>query len=484
MKDIYIQTLPSEKWAIVTDDGTLDRLSVSRKDDGDLIGNIYKGRVVNIEPSLQAAFVHFGPNKLGFLKCSEIPASRLDSEKRIEQLIHEGQALWVQVTKDAIEDKGAQLTANVTLPGQHIVYLPFGHYHAVSKKIEQDRRDELLALATSWSVGEEGVLFRTSSKTMTDSELKEAFSRLQQEWKEIETAFQNQKPPVLAFEDPVIPDQLIRQYGEKEIQSIAVDEQWVKRRIDHRYPYLASKCEWKDSTHAWPFTANQVMEKVIERKVSLQGGGEIVLDQTEAMVVIDVNSAKRVGKASKAQSVLQTNVAAAKEVAKQLRLRNLSGMILIDFITMKNPKDQQRVLSALKKELKQDPVRSEVLGFTRLGLVELTRKRTSSSLPYRISELRAGHVLTLETKAYQLERELLSYRRSDKDVIVLEVDPELLSVFRERCDVEKLKSVLYKEVFVLNNSTSDSSYRIRYVGDQKNLQERPFYIDGSLDRLF
>ncbi|QSS99098.1 Rne/Rng family ribonuclease [Pontibacillus sp. ALD_SL1] len=484
MKDIYIQTVPTEKWAVVMEESKIDLVSVSRQDDEDLVGNIYIGRVVNIEPSLQAAFVHFGPSKLGFLKCSEIPDSRQNPEKRIEQLIHEGQALWVQVTKDAIEDKGAQLTANVTLPGQDIVYLPFGQYHAVSKKIEEDRRNELMELASGWSEGKEGVLFRTSAKHVSDTRLLESCGRLKQEWKEIETALQNRKPPALAFEDPVIPDQIVRQYGENEVQSITVDEQWVKRHIDHRYPHLASKCEWKDSTHQKPFTIDQVIEKVIERNVPLQGGAEIVVDQTEAMVVIDVNSAKKVGKTSKSQSVLQTNVAAAKEVAKQIRLRNLSGMILIDFITMKNPKDQQKVITALKKELKQDPVRSEVLGFTKLGLLEMTRKRTSSSLSYRIAEKRPDHVLTLETKVYQLERELLSYRRSDKEVIVLEVDPELLSLFREKIDIEKIKSFLYKEVYVLNNSKSDSSYRIRYVGDEKNLQERPFYIDGSLDRLF
>lgn len=484
MKDIYIQTLPTEKWAIVMDDGEIDLVSVSRQEDEDLVGNIYMGRVVNIEPSLQAAFVHFGPSKLGFLKCSEIPESRQNPQKRIEQLIHEGQALWVQVTKDAIEDKGAQLTANVTLPGQDIVYLPFGHYHAVSKKIEEDRRNELMELATRWSEGKEGVLFRTSAKNVSNSSLVESCSRLKQEWEEIEAAYKNRKPPILAFEDPVIPDQIVRRYGDKEVQSIIVDEQWVKRHIDHRYPHLASKCEWKDSTYQTPFTMDQVIERIIERKVPLEGGAEIVLDQTEAMVVIDVNSAKKVGKVSKSQSVLQTNVAAAKEVAKQIRLRNLSGMILIDFITMKNPKDQQKVIGALKKELKQDPVRSEVIGFTKLGLVEMTRKRTSSSLPYRIAEKRADYDLTLETRAYQLERELLSYRRSDKDIIVLEVDPELLSLFKEKINIEKIKSFLYKEVYVLNNSKSDSSYRIRYVGDEKNLQERPFYIDGSLDRLF
>lgn len=483
MKQIYIQTRTTEHWAMVFEDNQLDRVIVNRPNDKSLIGNLYFGRIVNIESSLQAAFVDYGQSKLGFLKKNEILSSRY-SDQPIEKMIYEGQKVWVQVTKDAFDQKGAQLTANVTIPGTSLVYLPFGNYYGISKRIPTPERDELKAWAEKYCVEEEGLIFRTSATKKNEQELLEELHRLRVKWKDISEGGFN-KAPVLAWEDKEIPDQLLRYYTPDKVEQIFVDEIDMKKYIEKQAPQFEDKCSWTSQfDQQLPLSPNQLIQDLTKKSVPLANGADITIEQTEALVIIDVNTGKHTNTKSKQMAVVKTNEFAAKEIAKQLRLRNLSGMIVIDFISMRDSKDHHHILSVLKKELKKDYTRTEVYGFTKLGLVEVTRKREAQSLPSIFTSKKENVELNPETEAYLLERELISYKAYDQEIIVMEVKPEVVEQFKKHIDREKLKSLLYKEVYVLNNRKSHASFRVIFMGNEDALRERSFYKENTLDRLF
>ncbi|KGX83247.1 hypothetical protein N783_05205 [Pontibacillus marinus BH030004 = DSM 16465] len=486
MKTIYLQTVPTEKWAMVYQNDSLEQVLIERPEEKSLIGNIYKGRIVNIESSLQAAFVDFGQPKLGFLKKQEIPEARKDTSKPIERVVHEGQQVWVQVMKDAYDQKGAQLTANVTLPGRNLVYLPFGNYFAVSRKMTDEQRSHLKAWAGEACQSEEGLIFRTHSAEVSLEELERELGSLRERWTNLSKQYRNEKPPKTILEDFDIPDRLLRRFPEGDIESILVDNLDMKQRIQKRIPELGKKTKWvADIQNHMPFSAESISEKLLTRTITLDSGAQLVIDQTEAMVVMDVNTAKHTNTSNKKNSVLKTNQEAAKEAAKQIRLRNLSGMILIDFIDMKDEKDQERVVSYFKKQLRQDYVRTQIFGFTRLGILEMTRKREAPSLS---SVLGKDHsqstMMSRASEAYQLERMLLSYQSNDQDIIAIEAHPDVIEAFKERIDMKKLKSILYKDVYVLNNRESHVPFRIIHVGNVATLEERSFYKENVLDRLF
>ncbi len=439
MKTIYLQTVPTEKWAMVYQDDSLEQVLIERPEEKSLIGNIYKGRIVNIEASLQAAFVDFGQPKLGFLKKQEIPEARKDASKSIEHVVHEGQHVWVQVMKDAYDQKGAQLTTNVTLPGRNLVYLPFGNYFAVSRKMTDEQRSHLKTWAGETCQGEEGLIFRTHAAEVSLEDLESELVSLRESWTNLTKQYRNEKTPKVVLEDFDIPDRLLRRFPEGDIECIFVDNLDMKKRIQQRIPELGEKTKWvPDIQNQMPFSAESISERLLSRTITLDSGAQLVIDQTEAMVVIDVNTAKHTHTSNQKTSVLKTNQEAAKEAAKQIRMRNLSGMILIDFIDMKDEKDQERVVSYFKKQLRQDYVRTQIFGFTRLGILEMTRKREAPSLS---SVLGGNHT------------------------------PSVMMI-------------LYKEVYVLNNRESHVPFRIIHVGSVATLQERSFYKENHLDRLF
>ncbi|MFC0522463.1 ribonuclease E/G [Pontibacillus salicampi] len=486
MKRIYIHTSSTEKWGIVMDGNRVEHVTIDRPDSKSQIGNLYKGRIVNIEPSLQAAFVDFGQPKLGFLRKNELPEARIDASLSMERLVHEGQSIVVQVTKDAFDQKGAQLTANVTVPGKHVVYLPFGNYHATSKKIDLERQKELKAHADEVTEEQEGILFRTSAATIEAASWQAELDYLRKWWTALYQSSVNQKPPKLLWEDKDIPFRLLRKYPDYAVEHIYVDEVREAKEIKQHMPRLHDKCSWQsDIEGLLPFTLAQLSRNLTSPIVTLDNGSEIRIDQTEAMVVIDINTAKFT-KHQKQQTVRKTNEEAAKEIAHQLKVRNLSGMIVIDFISMKKAGDRDRVIQTLKKALRNDPIRTEVFGFTALGLVEMTRKREGRSLPALLQEpvLEQEASLSPVTYAYQLERELLSYKRYDQSVIAMEVNTRVLEVFKEVIDLEHLKSTLYKAFYVLNNGTSDVPYRVLFIGEKETLEEREFYLHNSIDRVF
>lgn len=486
MKKIYLQTVPTEKWAMVYEHEQLEQVVIERPDDRSLIGNIYKGRVVNIESSLQAAFVDFGQPKLGFLKKQEIPEARKNEDKSLEQIVHEGQQVWVQVNKDAYGNKGAQLTSNITLPGRNLVYLPFGNYFAVSRKMEDEQRKRLREWAETTCQNDEGLIFRTHSANVSTEDLQIELQELQDKWASLEEPIRYEKPPKIVWEDKDIPDRLLRRFPAEGVEAILVDDLSVKKRIQQRLPNLGDKTFWEaDLQPKLPDSPESISESILARTITLESGAQLVIDQTEAMVVIDVNTAKHTATSNKKASVFKTNQEAAKEIAKQLRLRNLSGMILIDFIDMKDEKDQDRIMQFLNKQLRMDHVRTQVFGFTRLGILEMTRKREASSIMSVLEDqVEREKTLSRSSQAYQLERLLLSYQSNDQDVIAIEAHPEVTEVFKRQIDREKLKSILYKDVYVLNNRESHVPFRIKHVGNVATLQERAFYKENELDRLF
>ncbi|KGX89201.1 Rne/Rng family ribonuclease [Pontibacillus litoralis] len=490
MKHIYIKKDATEHWGVVLQNNQLEQVVVERPHTTSQVGNLYIGRVVNISISLQAAFVDFGQGKPGFLKRNELPAAREDDSLPIQRLVHEGQAVLVQVTKDAYDQKGAQLTANITLPGIDLVYLPFGNYYAISRKLAVDARTRLKQWAHSVCVDKEGVIVRTGATNKTEEQLVDELNTLRERWRSLQETIKQKRPPYLVLEDKELPYRFLRKFPDQVIDHVYIDNQQWKKSIEAHFPYLQGKCTWvREIEKELPFTFNQITERVMNRSVPLESGAQLTFDETEAMVVVDVNSATFTRSHSKQQTALKTNIEAAKEIARQIQLRNVSGMIVIDFISMKRREDQQKVLQTLKQAVRHDPIRTEVHDFTALGLVELTRKREAPSLFQTFGQscgtcAGGGAIISPETYAYQLERELLSYKWHDQDVIVMEVRSDIIQAFREVIDINVLKSSLYKQLYVIENRERDVTYKLRFIGDVDTLSERPFFKKGILDRVF
>ncbi|KGX93630.1 hypothetical protein N781_10655 [Pontibacillus halophilus JSM 076056 = DSM 19796] len=480
MKHMYIHTLATEKWAVVTEGRDIVDLVVERPSKASLVGNIYQARVINVEKSLDAGFVDYGEEKFGFLKRTEIPEARQHGLP-IEKAVHEGQALWVQVTKDAYDSKGAQVTANVTLPGRNMVYLPFGGYVAMSRKFQQEEREQLTSIFNEKLGDGEGLIVRTSAKDRDEDALLNELQQLRKDWEEI-TSTPNKKPPFIVYEDNEIPNRLLSRYRPEEIEGIFVDEAEIKQAIVSKYSEFPTPVLQSELEASLPISFTAIRERIVQRNVPLKNGAELIIDRTEAMTVMDVNTAKRTKTAHKGMNTLETNRLAATEAARQIRLRNLSGIIVIDFIDMKNEQERAQVIHTMKQELRKDRIRTEVYGFTRLGILELTRKRESVSLPLLFLE-EWNSTVSAESHAYDWERELWSYRRNDQDVMLYEARPDVVEAFHNSIDLKKLQSHLYKEVYVLNNRESDVPYRIRYVGNKDSMKERPFYSDSAVDRM-
>lgn len=488
MKKIYIQSQSTETFALVTENNKAEQFVIDRPGSRSEVGNIYRGRVRKVDSSIQAAFVDYGHEKLGFLQKKEIPASHSDRKKPIQSLVHEGQAIWIQVIKDQYENKGAQITGNITLPGAAVVYLPYGEYVAVSKKLPEMQRELLKQEANTWCSQQEGMIVRTSAASRTNESVYNEFRYLQSKWQEI--AQENlRKVPFCIYEDREVPNRLLRSIANEEVLEIIVDEVQLKKTIETYYENLSDKTKWVNNlSEKLPYSYNQLVEHVTKQIITLPSGISLHFDLTEAMTVIDVNSAKFKGRSSKREMILQVNKEASREIARQLKLRNISGIILIDFIDMKHTEDQQAVIKTLQKALATDKVRTEVMGFTKLGILEMTRKREGVNLSRLLLEEcqtcnGQGIIVSPLTNAYELERELLQLSKHDSEAILVEINEEVLISFKENIDLQVFKERLRKDVFAQVSSIQDKPYAIRLVGSNSLVHNRVHSESIPIDKL-
>ncbi|WP_226036543.1 Rne/Rng family ribonuclease [Aquibacillus saliphilus] len=487
MVSIYIQTLSTEKIGIIEEENRVKELIIDRPTMTNQVGNIYLAKIITIEKGLQAAFVDFGDEKLGFLQRKEIPKARKDANKPIESVITEGQRILVQVEKEAYQTKGARLTANLTIPGINIVYLPYGNYVAVSKKLSEQMRLDLRKEIDSIRQDEEGAIVRTSAKDNPIDMTLNEFIHLRQQWKLLEEEIRKLSAPSCIFNDQTVPDRLIRKFSPVDVKEIYVDSSDEANRIRSNFPSLEGVVHWdRNFENRLSLSINQLIEQVANPTVQTESGVELIIEQTEAMTVIDINTAGFTGKRNKEQTFVNANVEAAIEVAKQLRFRNLSGIIIIDFIDMSSSFGKEKVIKALKKELVKDAVRTEVFGFTKLGLLEMTRKRESQTLPYLLldSNQSENKKFSSMTRAYMLERELLQYQASQSEALYIEIAPNVYKTFIKEVALEKLKESIKQEIYIKINKSIEA-YHIKLVGTTELITEHLSSISNdSIDKLF
>ena len=368
---------------------------VSRPSDdvGQIHGNIYLGRVQNVLPGMEAAFVDISTPKNAVLYRGDVqydPEDVLEKDNaRIEQILRSRQMILCQVTKNPIGAKGARLTQEVSLPGRFVVLIPNSKTYGISKRLDDSERRRLRNILDRVKPAHHGVIVRTAAEHATEHELTADMSRLLAEWEQIEKASQNAQGPTLLYREPELAVRVIREEFNAEYRGVVIDDRRlyedVRNYVQAFNPELADRVEYfdRDAEPLSLFETHHVHEqlhKALDRKVWLPSGGSLIIEHTEALTVIDVNTGKNVGTSNLEETVFQNNLEAAYEVAHQLRLRDIGGIIVIDFIDMEIKDNRKKVLESFRQALSRDKTRTQVFDISELGLVEMTRKRIGEGL--------------------------------------------------------------------------------------------------------
>jgi ribonuclease E len=368
---------------------------VTRKSGRSLVGNIYLGRVQNVLPGMEAAFVDVGKGRNAVLYAGEVNYNEedLDGEApRIERALKPGQAILVQVTKDPIGAKGARLTTQVSLAGRYLVLQPEDSTFGISRRLPEAERIRLREILKEVRPKGLGLIVRTAAEGATADDLRADLARLQARWETIERKAKKASPPAVIYQEPELVVRVIRDIFSPDFVELVVDApglyERVKAYLEEVAPDLLPKVHAHDGKLPLfeQYRVTEQIHKALERKVWLPSGGSLVIDQTEAMTVVDVNTGKYVGKSNLEETVVATNLEAAEEIVRQLRLRDIGGIIIIDFIDMLFEKNQQAVVERLRSALARDKTKSQVMEVSSLGLVQMTRKRVSGGLLDNFSE--------------------------------------------------------------------------------------------------
>ena len=423
-----INVSPRETRAALLENGVLQELFVERASRRGLTGNLYQGRVSRVLPGMQAAFIDIGLERTAFLHASDIvqpddaengdAAPRTDS---IRELVSEGADILVQVLKDPLGTKGARLTTFVTIPSRYLVFMPFGHGVGVSARIENEGERQRLREAVQSAVvdGEAGgYIVRTVSEGAASEALRADMLFLRRLWEVLDANAHSARAGTLVHEDLALPLRLMRDLVGEGVDRVLVDHDATCDRMREFattfMPALGARVErYAGSRPIFDLHAvEEEIQRSLDRKVALKSGGYLIIDQTEALTTIDVNTGAYVGHRNLEETIFRTNLEAAVAIARQLRLRNLGGIVIIDFIDMQEEEHRRQVLQALEKALAADHARTNVSTVSPLGLVEMTRKRTRESLAHQLCAPCAacegrGYVKTPETVCYEIFREIL-----------------------------------------------------------------------------
>jgi len=359
-------------------------------------GNIYRGRVQNVLPGMEAAFVDIGTPKNAVLyhgdvryDTDDVETAKGGAEPRIEQLLKPGQTILCQVTKNPIGAKGARLTQEVSIPGRFVVLVPNSTAYGISKRLDDAERKRLRRIVDAVRPEGHGLIVRTAAAGASAEELEQDIDRLVGKWDTIAAASLKGQGAALLYREPAIAVRVIREELNREYRAVVIDDlalyEEVRDYVGAVNPELADRVEYFDpEAEALPlferFHVHEQLHKALDRKVFLPSGGSLVIDRTEALTVIDVNTGKNVGTTNLEETVYRNNLEAADEVARQLRLRDIGGIIVIDFIDMEIRENRDKVGSALRTALARDKTRTQVFDISELGLVEMTRKRVSEGL--------------------------------------------------------------------------------------------------------
>lgn len=417
----------------ILEDGSLVEVMVDRPDAQRMVGDIYLGQVEAVLPGIQAAFVDIGADKAAFLHVSDIArdaaaeedeaAEEADGEKGgrryppIHELVQKGDRLLVQVTKEPIGTKGPRVTTQISLPGRFLVYMPGSHHIGVSRKIEErEERARLRALAREiLPENAGGLIVRTVGEELTREVFEREFQTLYNTWKKIQRRARGLKPPALVHREAKLTSGIIRDVFTEKVDALIIDSKEVYNEV--RQYLKGVDPDLLDRVHLYTeatplfdkYGVEEAIREAFQRRVDLPSGGYIIIETTEALVSIDVNTGRYTGKKDPEKTILKTNLDAAREIARQLRLRDVGGIIVCDFIDMESKANQERVLQELRTHLNRDRARTRAFQVSELGLVEMTRQRVRPSLFHTLTETcthcgGTGRVFTPETVARRIER--------------------------------------------------------------------------------
>ena len=417
MKTILLNSMPEEVRMAIVAGGELQAIEMERASHSHLVGNLYRGRVQNVLPGMQAAFVDIGREKNAFLYIGDGMPKEAQQAVR-QQKIHIGQTLPVQIVKDAIGTKGPRATTHLTLPGRNVVLMPTAAYIGISRRIEsEEERARLHGIAERICPKDMGLIIRTVAAGKTEEALAADVRYLHRLWESIQARMKLGSAPSLLYRDADLAIRMVRDSFTDEIDEVIVDDRALYQRIvelvEYASPELADRVKlYAERTPLFrKYHLEEELEKLGAREVELPSGGFIVIDKTEALTVIDVNTGRFVGKANLADTVYHTNLEAAAEILKQLRLRDIGGIIVVDFIDMEQSGQKEELLAYMREHVKSDPTKTNIVDITSLGLVEITRKKSRQNLESMIySECPychgKGRVESPETVGIQISRDI------------------------------------------------------------------------------
>jgi ribonuclease G len=468
-KEVVINAETLETRVGVLEEGRLEEFNIERTSEERLVGSIFKGKVRNLEDGLKAAFVDIGFEKNAFLHYWDIVPNSFDSgyevverpverdrrrekpkitQKDIPRVYPPGSDIIVQVTKGPIGTKGPRVTTNLTLPGRYLILLPNSDQSGISRKIEnQQERQRLKKILRELTIPEGmGVIMRTVGEGQQTRYFVRDLALLLEEWEQIQERIKKQQTATCVFQEPDLIDRTVRDFLTEDVERIVVDSQKAYDRMRDMISKISRRSADKVKLYTEPqpifdrFGITRQLENAFSRQVALKSGGYLVVDETEALVAIDVNTGKHKGGKDQEQSILKVNLEAAEEISRQLRLRNMGGLIVLDFIDMKHPRDRQQVYQRMKEGLRRDKAKTHVLPISQLGLMEMTRQRHSESVhaavyddcPYCKGRGKVKSALTMSVEIQRKLAEILKKRHRDESdfQLLIVVHPAVLDRFR------------------------------------------------------
>lgn len=474
-EEILINITPRETRVAVVENGVLQEVQIERVARKGLVGGIFKGCVSRVMPGMDAAFVDIGLEKAAFIHASDVSqlprSSRDDKEvtdnnehEAIANLLHDGQQVLVQVVKDQLGTKGARLTTNVTVPSRYLVLLPYSNHVRLSARLEDEEERERLTVMMQDLLDEQdtqyGCILRTAAESASKEELRRDLKFLLRLWASIVEKIGKESSIAEVYTDLPLEIRTLRDLNTDDIENIHIDSretvQSIRTFAEKLVPELVDRVQhYKGARPIFELHGiEDELEKALQRKVLLKSGGHLVFDQTESMTTIDVNTGAFVGHRNLQETIFKTNLEAAQAIARQLRLRNLGGIIIIDFIDMEEEEHKRQVLRALEKVLEKDRAKTQICEVSPLGLVEMTRKRTHESLEHTLCEpcstcAGRGSVKSAQTVCYQLFREIMRVARQYEanELLVLASQPVIdLLVDEESNSLAELEEFINKTI--------------------------------------
>lgn len=504
-RQIVINSEYRERRAALLNNNSLEDLFFERDTYHKIAGNVYRGRVQDVLPGMQAAFVDIGISRNAFIHLNDLyPILSNEQKKKLSQkdlnikhVLQPGQWLMVQVVKEPMGSKGAKVTCKISIPGRFFVYIPSDNKIGISRRIDDDgERGRLKSIAQDLKNGKEGLIIRTNARDESYTKLQNDYNFLSGTWKRIRNDFFKKNNIDILYQEEDLLKNLIRDYLDENIDRVVVDDKKDYQRLIDLTSVFAPDLKNRIALYQRniPILAAYNIEKEIEsllqRKVWLKSGGYLVIDQTEALVSIDINTGKFTGKKNLQDTIVKTNKEAVAEIARQIKLRDIGGIIIIDFIDMNNHSDQQSVTDLLANELEKDRTKTSILGFTQLGLLEMTRKKVREGFGTLMQKDcpvcgGTGKVLSESTVAMKVIRkidEIIS--RKKYPAVSLEVHPEVAAVLIG-AGGEKLQELEKKfevDIFISGNAELKYEDIIIEKGSKEDLQPEILDLDAG-DRI-